>query len=83
MCVRIRSTGAASVTKVTIRMSAPQRGKTTGRATNKRAISMAHRWCTGERQRGASAMGVEAASGGGGQAQRCIGCQHAVVAVAV
>ena len=43
MWVRIRSTGAASVIKATMRMSAPQLGQVSGRDSNSRASSMAQR----------------------------------------
>ena len=43
MWVRIRSTGAASVTKVMMRMSAPQLRQVTGMDSNSRASSMAQR----------------------------------------
>jgi hypothetical protein len=43
MCMRIRATGAVSVMKATIHMSAPQWGQVSGRDSNRRASSVAHR----------------------------------------
>ena len=42
MWVRIRRTGAVSVMKAMMRMSAPQRGQTSGRVRNRQAMSRAH-----------------------------------------
>lgn len=49
MWVRIRSTGAASVTKAMMRPSAPQLGQTSGKDSNSRANSMAQRQRGGDR----------------------------------
>ncbi len=43
MWVRMRSTGAASVMKATMRMSAPQLGQVSGMHSNNRASSIAQR----------------------------------------
>ena len=60
MWLRIRSTGAASAMKATMRLSAPPFGQTSGRDSNRRASSMAHRSRAGERELGAAAAGGEA-----------------------